>query len=459
MSLDLGKSLAEGPRRIISTCKISVPSNGYLSAIFLILFTASFFIYLEKDFLALIFLSFAFLFVPILLITDKIVFDGNQIRRTGIFPKLWALLNSRKSSLKLNEINKVETLALRVFKNGSRVFYRYRTMVRGEKAEFVFISNNGSYRKFIKALTFALPEEVLDLKTLEIRDFLPNPKEIEIESERLGLPSDDFLEEMAKTVRSSNGYKKNCKKIELAFSENTKSEELRKIGNQLKLLGHFLRALESFRRSLLLNPNNAWLIFDYARCLYSFADSEKNEKLKMRSIAALRLAEIRSKNDKKLLTLLGESYYQYGDLKNARKTFQKILDLGLGDFRVACGLAEVALREGKLKQVVYYLSMASRLTQNENLRRWAENEAKYFAKLDNDYDYAKKEINRINWLNNFFIAKKFSLKVAFLGFMTIIIGTLTSEWLIDLGWIISVLGLLGWLGFNASNSFLMERNP
>lgn len=440
--------------------KLCAPSNGYLSSIFLILFVASFLIYLERDQLALLSLALAFFVVPFLLLTDKFVFDGNKIRRTGIFPKIWAFLNSKRTALRLEEINKVETVALRVFRSGSKVFYRYRTMVRGEKAEFVLLSTNKSYRKFIKALALKLPEEALDLKTIEIKHFLVNPKRLELESERLGLPSDEFLEELIDKILREKNHRKNCSNLYPVTVEPEKIDRLCKIGNQLKLSGHLLRALECFRRSLFLNPSDAGLIFDYARCLFSFADSEKNSKLKRRAIAALKLAEMHAKKDKRLLSLIAESYYLFGDLKNARKTFQKVLDLSVdGDFRSACGLAEIALREGKLKQAVHYFSMASYFTQHKSLKKWAESEAKYFSRLDTDYDYAEKEIARMNWLKNVLVAKKISLKTALLGFAAILIGILTDDWLIDFGWAVSTLSLLCWLGFNASNSFLMERTP
>ncbi len=425
------------------TYTVRVPSNGYVSAIFLMLFATAFLIYLEKDFLSLLLLAVSFFIIPLFLITDKLVFDGEKIYRTEAFPRLWAKLNNQKLALKIQEIQQVETYAFRTLKSGGTIFYRYRTVIRGRNATFVLISsNNKSYRRFFRALISTLPEAALDLKTIELRDFLVDPSRIKTEAERLGLPSDDFLENSIKQVLREETYKRQFRKLEPVMVEAVKVERLRRVGNQLKIAGHLLQALEAFRRSLFLKPTDARLIFDYARCLYSFADSERNQKLKMRAIAALRLTEMRSNNDFELLLFVAEAYFQYGYLRNARKVFQKVLDLTHENFRAACGLAEIALREGKLKQVIHYFSMASRFAKEQALKDWAEREANY-----------------LNLFNNILVGKKIALKFALIGFLTIIFGVFTSEWLIDVGWTISALSLLSWLGFSISNSFLSERTP
>jgi len=451
--------LTETASGISAVRAVRVPSNGYLSAIFLLLFIAAFLIYLEQDAWALAVFILALLVVPSLLLMDKFVFDGQKIYRTGIFPKLWARLNGQELVLRLDEIRQVETFAFRTMKSGGTVLYKYRTVIRGNKQDFVILSSNSEgYRKFFKSFISSLPSEILDLRTLELREFLSDPRRLKIEAERLGLPSDEFLENSIEGIKSANGRKKSDKS-DLQTSEMNKAERLRRLGNQLKIAGHLLQALEAFRRSLFLQPKDPRLLFDYARCLYSFADSERNQRLKMRAIAALRLASMRSNGDVELVTSIAEAHFQYGNLRYARKLFQQAIESTRENFRAAYGLAEVALKEGKLKQVVYYFSLASRFAKRESLKNWAEKEATYFLRLDTDDDYAEKEINRINWFNHMLLGKKIALKSAFVGFLMILFGLFSNESLMDFGWTISMLSLLCWLGFNISNSFLTERTP
>ena len=130
-----------------------------------------------------------------------------------------------------------------------------------------------------------------------------------------------------------------------------KADYLHRLANELRLSGYLLQSLEAFRRALLINPKDARLLFDFARCLNSFAGTEQSEKLQRKSIAALRLAEKRADNDGKLLARLGESFFQFGNYKRAKTVFQKAQDKAEESFRSVRGLAEIALREGKIAHV------------------------------------------------------------------------------------------------------------
>ena len=149
--------------------------------------------------------------------------------------------------------------------------------------------------------------------------------------------------------------------------EIEKADYLRRLANELRLSGYLLQALETFRRALVLNPRSAWLLFDFARCLYSFAGAEHNEKMEKKALAALRLAEKRAGNDGELLARLGEIYFQYGDWRRARRAFQKALEAAGESFRSVRGLAEIALREGKVAHVIHQFSTANRLAETSAL--------------------------------------------------------------------------------------------
>jgi tetratricopeptide (TPR) repeat protein len=216
-----------------------------------------------------------------------------------------------------------------------------------------------------------------------------------------------------------------------------KADYLHRLANELRLSGYLLQSLEAFRRALVLNPKDAWLIFDFARCLHSFAGSEKNEKLRKKSFAALRLAEKRGASDGELLARLGESYFQYGDWQRAATIFKKVLDEFETNFRSVRGLAEIALREGKIAHVIHHFATANRLAETTALRRWTQNESEYFSRLNTDDDYMEMEISRVKLLENLESAQKTCLRIAFLGFPAIIFGLILDELITNIGWAIS----------------------
>jgi tetratricopeptide (TPR) repeat protein len=174
----------------------------------------------------------------------------------------------------------------------------------------------------------------------------------------------------------------------------------------------------------------------------------------------LRLAEKRAENDKELLARLGESYFQFGDWERARTVFQKSIDLMEENFRSLRGMAEIALREGKIAHVIHNFLAANRLAETPALRRWTQGEADYFSHLNDDEDYMEMEISRINLLDTLERSKKTALKVAFLGFPAILVGITLNEALVsNLGWAISTISLTVWAALLMSLNLFSERIP
>ena len=307
-------------------------------------------------------------------------------------PKFWANLNNSRHRLKISDIEQVKTHALRALKRGGNVFYRYRTSIKGKGLEFHFASGGEEYRRIIRGIFPLLPENILDNRSIELRDYFAEPKETLMKAEFARIPSAEVLE---------NSFGKHLlknQKSESSSEEAEKAEDLRVLANELRLSGYLLQALEAFRRALVLNPKDGWILFEFARCLHSFAGSEKNPKLQKKAFAALRLAEKRSGNDGELLSRLGETYFQFGDLRRARLNFQKAIDAIEENFRSVRGLAEIALREGKIAHVIHHFASANRLAETPALRRWTQDETEYFTRLNNDEDYMDLEISRVNML-------------------------------------------------------------
>jgi tetratricopeptide (TPR) repeat protein len=436
---------------------IRVSPNGYFAALLLSAFFSAFLIYLEIDWAGLLLFVAGWTFFPILLWTDRIVFDGKRITRTGLLPRIWARLNNFRYRLKLTDVEQVETQSLRALKRGGNVFYRYRTSLQGKNLKFAFASGGEDYRQMIHQIFPLLPENALDNRSIELRDYLHDPKEILMKAEFAKIPSAEVLESSLNNVKHRSAK---LKSKEIGIEELEKADYLHQLANELRLSGYLLQSLEAFRRALVLNPKDAWLIFDFARCLHSFAGSEHNKNLERKAFAALRIAEKRGREDGAFLARLGECYFQYGKRRRARQAFQKAVEAAGESFRSVRGLAEIALREGKIAHVIHNFSTANRLAETSALRRWTQSEGEYFSRLNADEDYMELEISRVNLLENLDGLKKTALRAALFGFPAILFGLLTEDNLIaNIGWAISSAAILVWAGLFASQNLLSTRVP
>jgi tetratricopeptide (TPR) repeat protein len=441
--------------------KIRVSPNSYFIALFLSTFFTGLLVYLEFDFYAILFFLLSWTLISFSLMTDRISFDGKQLIRTGLIPRIWAKINNSEYRLSLDEVEQVETQALRAIKRGGNVFYRYRTSVAGNNLKIIIASGGEDYRLMIKKLLPLLSENLLDNRSIELRDYLSEPKETLLKAEFAKIPSTEVLENSLNDFENPRVLKK-IKRISPVFDEEEleKVDSLRNLANELRLSGYLLQALEVFRRALFLNPKDGWLLFEFARCLHSLAGAEKNTKLERKALAVLRLAEKRANGDEQLLARLGESYFQYGEWKRARKVFQKTLDIAEESFRSVRGMAEVSLREGKIAHVIHHFSTANRLAETPALRRWTQVETDYFTRLNNDDKYMDMEISRVNLLESLDRGKRTSLKIALFGLPWIIIGLLfETNLVVNLGWAVSCVALLIWVGMIMSRNILSARVP
>ncbi|MBA3600665.1 MAG: hypothetical protein H0W45_05395, partial [Acidobacteria bacterium] len=332
---------------------IRVSPNGYFVVLFLTTFLTAFLVYLEQDLIALVLFVVSWLCFPILAWTDRIVFDGKRLIRTGFVPRVWAWTNSTNFRLKISDIEQVESQALRTLKRGGNVIYRYRTTLQGKNLKFAFASGGDNYRQMIHKIFPLLSDNMLDNRSIELRDYLSEPNETLRKAAFAKIPSAEVLESSLNEFQAADKHLRTNSNIkDVGEAESEKADFLHRLANELRLSGYLLQSLEAFRRALVLNPKDAWLIFDFARCLHSFAGSEKNEKLRKKSFAALRLAETRGKTDGDFLARLGESYIQYGERRRAAAVFQQAIDMADASFRSVRGLAEIALREGKIAHVI-----------------------------------------------------------------------------------------------------------
>jgi tetratricopeptide (TPR) repeat protein len=440
-------------------CSVRVFPGSYFAALFLFTFVSGFLMYLHYGLLGTFLFCGAWLVLPVLAWLDRIVFNGKKIYRTGLVPTIWSWINRQPRSVKVSDIERVETQALRAMRRGGEVFYRYRSQIHGDGASFVTASGGVGYRSLVHKLFPLLAEDKLDSRSLELRDYLVDPKKINRRTEVMHLPSNEVLEGSISEFQNRAARKRTKTDVQ-PEPEVAKAEELRRVANELRLNGNLLQALEAFRRALLLNPTSAWLLFESARCLYSYAGLQRDQKLRQKADAFMRLAERRGSDNADFLSRLGESYLQYSDEKRARNVFMRALDLDADNFRSAKGLAELALREGKLAHVVHHFSAAVRAAKNNALKRWAQDEIDYFMRLNNDEDYMEIEIRRINLLEGIQRSKAITMRISLFGFAVIMFGMFTSEQIIsNIGWACTAAAVLIWMGLMIGGKILADRFP
>jgi tetratricopeptide (TPR) repeat protein len=443
-----------------NSASIRVSPNSYFIALFLATFFTGFLVYLEIDWAAFTLFAASWILIPLLAFTDRIVFDGKRVVRTGVLPNIWAYLNNSRNRLRLSDIEQAETQALRALKRGGSVFYRYRTSIRGKDVHFAFASGGEDYRRMVRQIFPRLSENVLDNRSIELRDYLGESKEALMKAEFEQIPSPEVLESSLKSLYSKEKHQHALPVSDAEHENREKAEYLRKLANELRLSGHLLQALEAFRRALVLNPRDNWILFELARCMQSFAGSERDKQMERRALALMRLAERRAQNDGELLARLGESYFQFGEWERAGKVFQRALERVENSFRSVRGLAEIALREGKIAHVIHHFSTANRLAETPALRRWTRGEAEYFSRLNNDDVYMEMEVGRINMLDTLERSKKTTLKITLTGFPLIILGVVIDESLVaNIGWAVCGVALLIWAGLIMSQRMLSGRIP
>ncbi|MEP7076173.1 MAG: hypothetical protein ABI878_10200 [Acidobacteriota bacterium] len=446
--------------RIVSADVVTtrVSPASYLSALFLISFICALLMYLELDALGVAILGASILAVPLLAYTDRIGFDGKRLRRTGILPILWARMMGLRNRLKIADIEQVETQALRALKRGRNIKYRFSTTIRGKGVMFTFPSGGDSYRRMIAALLPVLPENAMDARSVELRDYLTDSSEVLRQAENSRIPPADVLEGSFKhLVRSKDQARSAAGDIETHAADPL---QLRNLANQLRLSGFLLQALETFRRALILEPHNGWLLLECGRCLQSLAGSEKDARLERRSVALMRLAELRAGGDRELLSRVGESYFQAGEWRRAGLVFRYVADT-LGDsFRSVRGMAEMALREGKIAHVIHNFNAANRIADSKALKRWARGEADYFSRLNDDEEYLELEVSRMNLIERLERYQKTALRTVLFGFPLIMVGVLAEEYAVaNTGWAIAATAIAAWFGMSLTARLVSGRIP
>lgn len=426
---------------------VRVSPGPYLALASVVTFVAALTLRAHYDTAALLLIAGAWLILPILALSDRIAFDGTSLRRQGPVASFLHLLFGYRKQLSIDDFETVETQAVRTLRRGGRVRYRYRTQITGKGKEFVIVSGGQYYRQFVRALFPLIHESKLDNRSRDLRDYLNDPSFLNRKSQLSQLASSDILD-ITRSDFKLGGKPNRRPEIPEAPAtpeELERARLLRRLGNELRVSGRLREAGEAFRRALNVRPHGAWLIYDFARLLRSQASAQADARLLSRARAALRLACMRAQDDVVLLPLIGESFLECGDAGHARRALQKVVELDSGNFKARVGLADIALREGKLAHVIHHYQEAARVSSELALARYARSEGEYYMQLNNDDDYLAAELRRINWLQSVTRIRRLALRVTNASVLLALVGGLIDPVAGSLGWSIASSALIVWL--------------
>jgi len=439
---------------------VRVSPGPYLAAGSVVTFFSAMLLRVEYDALALLLITLSWLVLSLLGLTDRIVFDGVSLQRRGLLASFLHLLFGYRKQLAVDDFETVETQAVRTLRRGGSVRYRYRTQISGKGKQFVIISGGRDYRRMVRELFPLIHENKLDSRTRDLRDYLNDPTFLKRKAQLSQLASPDVLE-VSETEFKLGGKSKRPREIEPAAAtpqDFERAHVLRRLGNELRVSGRLREAGEAFRRALNVRPHGAWLIYDFARLLRSQASAQSDARLLSRARAALRLASIRAKNDLVLLPLIGESFLECGDARQARLALRKVVELDSGNFKARVGLADIALREGKLAHVIHHYQEAARVSSEQALARYARSEGEYYLQLNNDDDYLATELRRISWLQTVTRIRRLALRVTNFSVLLALSGGVIDPMAASVGWSMASSALLIWLVTLGATKLLFSRS-
>lgn len=438
----------ERPRKGLRLASVRVSPGSYLAAASVLTFGSALLLRSERDLWALAVIGVAWLIVPILALTDRIEFDGKSLSRRGPAPFFLRLIEGRQRELKIDDFERVDTQALRTLRRGGRVRYRYRTQIVGKSAEFTFASGGVSYREMVRQLFPLIHRDKLDVRTLELSDYLCDPKALNDEVRSLHLASDDVLDSATTDFKLGGkrlGLTDETESSALSPMDRTRATLLGKLGNHLRVAGRLSEAREAFRRALIVVPTDGRLIFDFARLLRSQATSLSDARLLSRSRAAMRLSAMRAGNEPDLLALVGETFLEWGEPARAQSIFQKAVGLEPVNFRARMGLANLALRDGKLAHVIHQYRDAARSASEMALTTYARREADYYATLNDDDSYLTSELRRINWLQHSLRVRRLAARVTNVSILVALIVPFFDASVEGFCWSLATSALVAWL--------------
>ncbi|MBD0371294.1 MAG: hypothetical protein ICV60_10700 [Pyrinomonadaceae bacterium] len=440
--------------------------GGYIIIALALTLTSLLLVRAEFDEAAIIALVTAWVFMPLAAFTDRIRVEGRILSRTGLVAFLHKIFKGRALRLDIDEVERIETYAVRTLRRGGSVRYRYRSEVAGRGLSFTFASG-GNYRRMVRSLFSLIRDEKLDARSRELRDYLSDPRSLREMIKLLRLAPSSVLEgalpDFRLLERKHREDKLSAEAAALSSTERERGQLLRLVANGLRAAGRLREAAEAFRRALLVTPHDGWLLYEFARFLRSQASALSDARLLSRSRAGLRLAARYAGEDAQLLARIAESFFEFGDMMRASRLFRLSLELQPRSFHAETGLAEIALRSGKLAHVIHHYQAATRIAPDEATARFARREADYYALLNDDDEYLSSELRRINWLQTLQTVRRWTTRIMLTSTLLAIggayIGDPLGTDLSDIGWSLTASSLVAWLIAHLLINLLSRRRP
>ncbi|HKR00474.1 MAG TPA: hypothetical protein VJT09_07360 [Pyrinomonadaceae bacterium] len=448
------------PARRVRLSSVRVSPGGYLALACILTFAAALLLRAQYDWAAIISIALAWVVTPLLAFTDRVHFDGQVLSRRGPLPLLMRLARGRAMRLAIEDIERVETSAVRTLRRNGRVRYRYRSEITGRGSRFVFASGGNSYRQMVRTLFPLLGYDKVDARSSELRDYLTDSQTLRLNLELLRIAPPEVLEGATSDLEHHARKEIRHQRVDGQTPSAIDVERgrlLRIAANELRAAGRLRESAEAFRRALVVIPHDGWLIYEFARFLRSQAGASRDGRLLQRSRACLRLAARRANDDAPLLSRIGESFFEYGELAQATRVFNRALETNARAFRAEIGLADVALRNGKLAHVIHHYDAAARIAPDEALARLARREAEYYARLNDDDDYLTVELRRIGWLQNLQRARRLAARMTLASVLLALLGPSFDDAIESVGWSLASSSLIAWLGVALAARFLASR--
>ncbi|MCU1267520.1 MAG: hypothetical protein JWM21_3838 [Acidobacteria bacterium] len=456
------KALAEAVKqrekagRLKPLASVRVSPGAYLAAASILTFGSVLLLRVESDVWALLALIAAWFLMPALALTDRLVFDGRALTRRGPLPFLFHIVSGRRQQLSISDIERVDTNAVRTLRRGGSVRYRYRTQVVGRGLSLVLASGGKSYRRMVHELFPLIPELKIDARTRELRDYLCEPGSFAHEIQMLGLASPVVLDNAMADVKNRLANRTAAPESQQG-ADLERARALRQLANQLRVWGRLTESREAFRRALIVLPRDGRLIYEFGRLLRSQASAMSDARLLSRARAALRLASLRADDDSSLLSLVGESQVECGDVERAERTLRHALVLDSQSFRARIDLADLALRSGKLAHVILHYRDAAQVAPDKALSAYARREADYYARLNDDEEYLTAELRRIDWLQNAVKVRRLAGRVTNASILIALTGPYIHSTVSGLGWSLASCSLFAWIGAFSLSKLLSDR--
>lgn len=431
--------------------------GGYFAFAALLTFISLVLLRTNRDLAALVLIVATWIAVPVLVLTDRLYFDGKVLFHSGLPALFSRLALGQSTQLNVADIERVEVATVRTLRRGGTVRYRYRIELTGKGHTFVFASGGKGFGRMVTRLLPQIADEKLDARACELRDHLVDAKLLDREVDQLGIATTSILEQTEESARRRIEKRTAAGIEDPAAVQPERLQSLRKVANELRMAGRLRESGEAFRRALKLARVDPWLIYEYARLLRSQAAAFGDARLFSRACAALKLAQIRGGEDARLLGRIGEGFFEFRQPARAARALRRAIDLDERSFRAQIGLAEIALSEGKLAHVIHHYHDATRVAPDKATAQMAGREAEYYSRLSEDDDYLSAELRRMNWLEGAGRIQRLTARVSFASMLIAVMGSFFDHAVTGVGWALASSSIIGWSGALLIRKFLSRR--